>query len=155
VREGYKITIETFDKAYPELEHLYIEHYKEMCARLDKEGIHFSSYKPRLKEYAEASRVGSMLTFVIRFNGKPVGHSNVYLMNDMHNNDLNGHEDIIYVTPEHRNGVGRELIKRIILELKERGIRNFYASPVTDLRVGKLFKRMGFKPLAQQMIYHF
>ncbi len=155
MKEGYTITIEGFDESYNELEPLYREHYAQMCARLETIGVHLSAYKPRLNDYSQASKVGGLLTFVVRFNGKAVGHSNVYLVNDMHNNELNGHEDTIYLTPEHRNGVGRELIKRILSELKSRGIRRFYASPITDLMVGKLFEKMGFKHSAEQMIYHF
>jgi GNAT superfamily N-acetyltransferase len=156
LKEGYSIAIEGFDETYKELEPLYREHYAQMCARLDTEGIHLSPYKPRLADYSQASKVGGLLTFVVRFEGKAVGHSNVYLVNDLHNNELNGHEDTIYLTPEHRkSGIGRELIKRILSELKSRGIRRFYASPITDLRVAKLFGKMGFKHSAEQMIYHF
>jgi L-amino acid N-acyltransferase YncA len=155
LKDGYTITIEGFDETYPELESLYREHYKQMCERLETTGVFLSAYKPRLKDYSEASKLGGLLTFVVRFNGKAIGHSNVYLVNDMHNNELNGHEDTIYITPEHRNGIGRELIRRILVELKARGIRRFYASPITDLRVGKLFEKMGFKHSAEQMIYHF
>ena len=63
-----------------------------------------------LDEYEKASRGGWLLTFVLLAEKIPVGHCNVYITNDMHNNDLIAQEDTIYVLPEHRNGVGKKMI---------------------------------------------
>ena len=155
MKSGYTVSREGFDATYNELDRLYREHYTEMCERLETIGVHLSPYNPRLKDYSEASRLGSLITFVLRYNGVAVGHSNIYLANDMHNNELNAHEDTIYVTPGHRNGVGREFIKAIIEHLRSMGIRRWYAASVTDMRVAKLWNRMGFKHHAEQMVYHF
>ena len=155
MREGYTVSLQGFDETYKELEPLYRQHYKEMTDRLEGLGIFSSVYNPRLDTYSHASKVGGLLTFVLRFQGKAVGYSNVYLANDMHNQDLIAQEDTIYVTPSHRNGVGRELVKHILRELESRGVKRALVSAATDLRVAKIWKRMGFKPSAEQMTYVF
>jgi GNAT superfamily N-acetyltransferase len=142
---------ETFD----ELEPLYRQHYQEMVERLAKDGITYSAYNPRWEQYWKASDEGWLLTFILRHEGKAVGCSNVYVTNDMHNNDLIAQEDTIYVVPEHRNGVGKKFVRVILDELKERGVKRVNVSAMTDLRVAKLWKRMGFKEAATQMMYTF
>lgn len=142
---------ETFD----ELEPMYRQHYQEMVERLAKDGITYSPYNPRWEQYWKASDEGWLLTFILRHEGKAVGCSNVYITNDMHNNDVIAQEDTIYVLPEHRNGVGRKFVKVILEELKERGVKRVNVSAMTDLRVAKLWKRMGFKESATQMMYTF
>jgi ribosomal protein S18 acetylase RimI-like enzyme len=73
----------------------------------------------------------------------------------MHNGDLIAQEDTIYVLPEHRNGIGKKFVKIILDELKERGVKRVSVAALTDLRVAKLWKRMGFKETAIQMMYIF
>lgn len=152
---SYTIGLEGFDESYPELEPLYREHYKEMCDRLAEQGIEMSPYNPRLDEYSKASRGGWLLTIIARHEGKAVGYCNVYITNDMHNRDLIAQEDTIFVTKSHRNGLGKELVKFGLKELKARGCKRLHVSAVTDLRVAKLWERMGFKHAAHNMTYTF
>lgn len=142
-------------ETYEELEPLYRQHYGEMLERLAKDGIEYSPYNPRLDEYLKAADNGYLLTFILRFDGKAVGYSNIYLTNDMHNSDLIAQEDTIYVLPEHRNGIGKKFARVILDELKERGVKRLNVSAMTDLRATKLWKRMGFKESAIQMTYTF
>jgi GNAT superfamily N-acetyltransferase len=126
-----------------------------MCERLAKDGIQYPPYNPRLEKYIQSGDEGWLLTFLIRLEGVPVGYSNVYVTHDMHNGDLIAQEDTIFVLKEHRNGVGKKLVKVILEELKERGVKRVLVSAMTDLRVAKLWGRMGFKEAATQMIYTF
>jgi GNAT superfamily N-acetyltransferase len=152
---NYTFHIGKHRETFSELEPLYRQHYQEMLERLTKDGIEYSPYNPRWDQYWKASDEGWLLTFIIRHEGKAVGCSNVYLTNDMHNGDLIAQEDTIYVLPEHRNGVGKQLVKFILNELKERGVKRVNVAALTDLRVAKLWKRMGFKESAIQMVYTF
>lgn len=152
---SYVITVEKFKATYNELEPLYRQHYKEMTDRLAVNGITYSPYKPRLEEYAKAGEGGWLLTFVLRLEGAACGYCNVYITNDMHNNDLIAQEDTVFVVKEHRNGIGKKLVKHVLEELKGRGVKRLNVSAMTDLRVAKLWKRMGFKEAATQMIYEF
>lgn len=141
---------------YSELCPLYMQHYSEMQARLKKDGVEVPDYNPRLAEYFKAFTAGYLVNYVIRTeDGVPVGYSNVYITNDMHNNQLMAQEDTIYVLPEHRNGIGKQLVKYILADLDKRGCKQVRITPVTDLRVGKIWKRMGFKEVATQMVYTF
>ena len=153
---NYEITLEKFKDTYTELEPLYRQHYSEMVERLKADGVDdYSPYNPRLDEYVKAGDGGWLLTFVLRLNGVAVGYSNVYLTNDMHNQDLIAQEDTIFVLKEHRNGVGKKMVKLILEELRSRGVKRVLVSAMTDLRVAKLWRRMGFKDVATQMIYKF
>jgi L-amino acid N-acyltransferase YncA len=152
---NYTITLEKFTQNYRELEPLYRQHYAEMTERLAAEGVFYSPYAPRLDKYGEACEGGWLLNFVVRNDGVAVGYSNVYLTNDMHNNDLICQEDTVFVLKEHRNGIGKKLVQCVIEELRSRGVKRLIVSAMTDLRVAKLWKRMGFKEMATQMIYEY
>lgn len=153
---NYEITLEKFKDTYTELEPLYRQHYSEMVERLCADGVeNYSPYNPRLDEYVRAGEGGWLLTFVLRLNGVAVGYSNVYITNDMHNHDLIAQEDTIFVLKEHRNGVGKKMVRHILEELRRRGVKRVLVSAMTDLRVAKLWRRMGFKDVATQMIYKF
>lgn len=153
---NYEITLEKFKDTYTELEPLYRQHYSEMVERLHADGVDdYSPYNPRLDEYVRAGEGGWLLTFVLRLDGKACGYSNVYLTNDMHNQDLIAQEDTIFVLKEHRNGVGKQMVRHILEELRKRGVKRVLVSAMTDLRVAKLWRRMGFKDVATQMIYKF
>jgi ribosomal protein S18 acetylase RimI-like enzyme len=73
----------------------------------------------------------------------------------MHNGDLIATEDMIYVLPEHRNGLGTKIVRFALEELRTRKVKRVLVSPVTDLRVAKIWRRMGFREVAVQMSYEF
>lgn len=151
----YTFAIERGDLNYSELEPNYRRHYAEMCERLGKDGFQVSPYAPRLKQYFEAFEGGWLINYVARFNGEAIGHANIYLTNDMHNGDLIACEDMIYIVPEHRNGVGRRLAKFAIADLGTRGVKRLMIEALTDLRLEKVWQRMGFKTVAARMTYEF
>lgn len=152
----YKISLERGDLNYSELEPLYRMHYGEMQSRLKADGFHVSDYKPRLDVYFPAFAGGWLLNFVARTEeGEAVGYANVYLTQDMHNSDLIAMEDLIYVRPDHRNGLGTKIVKHALEDLRGRGVRRVTVNPVTDLRVAKIWRRMGFRDVAVRMTYDF
>lgn len=134
---------------------LYCLHYDEMQARLAADGIDIPEFKPRLGVYFPAADAGNLITFIVVHDEKIVGYSNIWLTNDMHNGEYIAQEDTIYIVKEHRNGVGKRLVKRILADLEKRGVKRVHITPVTDLRVAKIWKRMGFKPASELMIYSF
>jgi GNAT superfamily N-acetyltransferase len=152
---SYSITIEKFTDTYLELEPLYRQHYSEMVERLAGQGIVYSPYNPRLHEYGEACKRGDLITYVLRLNDSACGYTNVYLTSDMHNGDLISQEDTLFVLKDHRNGVGKKLVQFVLEDLRSRGVKRLMVSAMTDLRVAKLWGRMGFKEAATQMIYEF
>lgn len=153
---SYTITQEPAHLTYKELEPLYRKHYNEMQARLQSEGVDYvSEFRPRLDAYFKASAEGWMLSFVLRMDGKPIGYSNIYLTNDMHNGDLIAQEDTIYVRKEYRIGLGRKLADHIHAELKRRNVKRMNVTTITDPRVGKWLERQGYKHTGQCMTINF
>ena len=140
---------------HPVLDPLYRQHFAEMKARMERDGLPIGDYNPQLPDYFAAMDNGSLLTFIVLENETVIGYSNVYLHNDMHTGELVASEDTIYVLPEHRNGVGKKLVKFILAHLESLGVKRVTISPVTDLRVGKIWSRMGFRPVAELMVYNF
>lgn len=151
----YTIAIEDGRANYDELLPNYRRHYAEMQARLAGQGVNIPEYNPRLKQYFQAFDAGYLINYVARFEGRPVGYSNVYLTNDMHNGEFIAQEDTIYVLPEHRNGLGKTLTKFILEDLRQRGVKRASVTALTDLRVAKLWQRLGFKHTAHHMTYIF
>jgi ribosomal protein S18 acetylase RimI-like enzyme len=151
----YAIALENGHAAHDELDPLYRRHYAEMKARLEQDGIPIGDYNPRLKHYFEAMDGGWLLTFVVRLDGQAVGYSNVWLTQDMHNSQLIAQEDTIYILPDHRNGIGKKLVKFILADLKSRGVVRVLITPVTDLRVAAIWRRMGFRSTAEVLTYTF
>lgn len=152
---SYTFGIENGATNYPELEPLYRKHYAEMQQRLAEQGVAIADFNPRLDVYFAGWSAGHIVNYVIRESGTVVGYGNVYLTNDMHNCEPIAQEDTLYVLKEHRNGVGRKLVKFVLADLKSRGVKRLNVTAMTDLRVAKLWERMGFKPVAHAMSYTF
>ena len=149
----YTIALEPFEEAFPDFEPLTRLHYEEMKSRLAAQGIPIGPYKPRFDVYRQAARDGYLYTFVVRTEaGEAVGHATIYLQQDMHNGEMYAREDTLYVRPDHRNGVGRRLVKYLLDAMRERGAKRFVCQAGTDIRAGKLYKRIGFRPAAETMI---
>lgn len=152
---SYSFSVERFRETYAELEPLYRQHYAEMCQRLEANGVKTSPYAPRIESYCQYGDAGWLLTFVLRHEGRAVGYSNIYVTQDMHNGDKIAQEDTIFVTREHRNGIGKKLVLYVIQHLRQIGVTRLNVSALTDLRVAKLWSRMGFKEVATQMTFQF
>lgn len=142
-------------KWHEKLDPLYRQHYAEMRARLEANGTPIGEYNPQLARYFDAMDRGDLLTFIVMDLETVVGYCNVYVTRDMHNSELIAQEDAIYMLPEHRTGAGRKLVLYILQHLRRLGVVRVNITPVTDLRVGKIWARMGFKPVAELMTYTF
>lgn len=151
----YTFATECLPDIYPEMEPLARCHYQEMVDRLTSIGVEVSPYNPRLDEYFKAARGGWLKTFTARLDGKLCGYANVYVTNDMHNRDLIAQEDVLYVSRDHRGGTGKKLVQYGLEELRKLGVKRLMVSAVTDAGVAILWRRMGFKDLAQQMVFIF
>lgn len=152
----YAFSVEQGAATLKELFPLYAAHYREMQARLKADGIDIPNFNPRIDEYVKGWIAGRIINFVVRTGaGEPVGYSNIYLTHDMHNSELIAQEDTIFLLKEHRNGVGMRFAKFILADLASRGVKRVIATPVTDLRVARIWERMGFKHAAHSMVYTF
>lgn len=152
---GYTFHIEDGVANYYELLPLYKAHYAETQERMRACGARPSEFAPMMDNYEQAARGGWLLTYVARLDGEPVGASNVFLTNDGLSGAIIAVEESLYVLPEHRNGVGRNLLKFILADLPGRGVERLMLDAVTDLRAAKAWRRMGFTDFSHRMAYHF
>jgi GNAT superfamily N-acetyltransferase len=140
---------------YPAIESLCKKHYAEMQERLAADGVPIGDFNPRTETYFQAADRGEFLMFIALEDNDLIGYSGIWVTPDMHNGQLIASEDTIYVLPGHRNGAGKALAKFILNHLENIGVKRVTITPVTDLRVGKIWQRLGFKPVAQLMTYTF
>ena len=152
---SYTFHIEKFHENYHEMESIYQQHYADMTDRLSKIGVECSPFNPRLDQYFAASEGGWLISYIVRLDGKAVGYCNVYITNHMHNRDLIAQEDALYVLKAHRSGVGKKLVEYGLSDLRDRGVKRLNVNAMTDLRVAKLWERMGFKHTCHSMTYTF
>ena len=152
---SYVVTLENIEQTYKELEPLYRAHYAEMTERMAECDVELSPYNPRKDEYFKAGNAGYLLTFMLKYEDEPVGYCNIYITNDMHNQDLIAQEDTIYVVKKHRQGAGRLLSRKVHEELKSRGVKRMSVTTSTDLRVKNWLERQGYKHTAHHMTITF
>lgn len=151
----YAYTVERYAETLEEMTPIYRQHYQEMADRLAKDGIEVSPFNPRFDAYINYNESGDLMHFLVRKDGKAVAYANVYVTRDMHNQDLIAQEDAIYVIPEHRNGIGRILTKKILAALKSAGVKRAYMTAVTDPRATHLWKRLGFRETGSVLTIQF
>ncbi|MCA2891406.1 MAG: GNAT family N-acetyltransferase [Microcystis sp. M048S1] len=137
----------------PDFCRLTSEHYQEMKERLEKDGIKTSPFNPQLDRYIKFNNDGWLKFFIVKHDAECVGYCLIYITNDMHNGDKIAKEDALFVTRNHRNGIGKKLVQHVLAELKKLDVQKAYCTAVTDLRVSKLWQRMGFKNMATEMVY--
>jgi GNAT superfamily N-acetyltransferase len=141
---------------YPALEPLFRRHYAEMQARLSGEGVTIGDYDPRLEDDFAAADRGEYQCAIVLENETLIGYCAFWVVNDMHcRTELICQEDALYIVPEARKGAGKPLVKFILQHLDTLGVKRATITPVTDLRVGKVWKRMGFVPVAELMVWNF
>jgi GNAT superfamily N-acetyltransferase len=140
---------------YEALEPLFKRHYLEMQTRLAADGVTIGDYNPRLETYFQAADRGEYKVFIVLENETLIGYCSLWVSEDMHNSQLIAQEDALYIVPERRKGAGRPLVKFILSYLESIGVVRATITPVTDLRVGKMWARLGFKPVAELMTYQF
>lgn len=152
----YRINIERFEEAYPDVEPLCRAHYDEMQMRLAGLGVFYPDYNPRLDAYVAADKIGELVFFVTRtIEGEAIGYSSVWITRDLHNSELVSQEDTIYIRRDHRNGIGRKLTKFILSYLQESGVKRAHVGTMTDPRVVKMCERLGFRHIAHGMTLSF
>jgi len=152
----YSFALESGWENFPELEKLYLEHWDEHMARERDLGIDPEPLTMNLPRYRKSWESGHLLNYVARYNptNEAVGAANVYLSTDMHTRELIGIEDSLFVTKAHRKGVGRGLVKFILEDMYQRGVRRGYLDAATDPRAAKQWERMGFRPYSTRMVIH-
>lgn len=152
---SYTYAVEKMADVWDEFEPLARMQYAEMVDRLAPMGREHAPFNPLKETYLSYNERGLLTLFTIRHDGVPVGYAMVYVMPDMHNQELVAREDTLYVHPDHRRGVGRNLVKKILEALRVSGVKRVEVEVTTDPRVAHAWRRMGFQDTSTRLSYYF
>ena len=150
---AYTITIEKFHETYAEMEPLYRQHFAEMRERKADVGIEIGDYALDTEGYFAYSESGQLISFIARHEGEPVGYIHAYLTRDHRTGEIIATEDSVFVLPEHRNGLGRDMVKFVLEYFKRSNVRRVIITSAGDKRLPLLLTRMGFKTTGIEMTY--
>lgn len=115
-----------------------------------REGLGFN---PDIALYLEYERIGYYHLFTARHDGKLVGDCGMYVRTSMHSQTTNASEDTIYLYPEYRKGGnGGRFLDFVENHLTQKmGVREITIDiKLSNVRVGKLMERRGYRPCSIQ-----
>jgi GNAT superfamily N-acetyltransferase len=131
-----------FDAIFEQLRHLHLSHWNET------ESYRRSVFAPRydlLRKYW----IDGIAWGWGAFDGKRlVGHATVYVTTSVHTGELTATEDALYVLPEYRKGVGADLVRRALSDLRVAGVAELWCTTKPATRVGAMLERLGMKHVA-------
>ena len=146
----YFINVEPYQSTYEELKVLYKQCYDELADIYKKDGRIYPEYNPWLESYKHSDETNAIVLYVVREEGNAIGYCLMYITQDTRTQELVTYEDSIYISPEHRNGLGMLLGKGIVRDMRDRGIKRIILSAING-RIVNMWKRIGFTPIATTM----
>ena len=101
-------------------------------------------FNPVYERYAEFERIGWLVLFVVRDDGKYAGHGIMYLTPSMHTQAIIATEDLMFLLPEYRNGgVGRKLYKFVEDTMWSMGATEISVTAKPGSPAAKLLESLG------------
>jgi len=98
------------------------------------------------ERYAEYERVGYYLQYVARDGENLAGYIGMYITNSMHTQELIASEDIVYMKPQYRGGMGTvRFVKFYEEDLRKRGVKNVSVTVKKDSSAYRLAHKMGYE----------
>lgn len=108
---------------------------------------------PDYAQICQLERLGMYAYFTARLGGDLVGQLAAYVQNCPHTGLLMARDNLLYVAPEHRVGVGKALITYAVDVFASIGVRNMECHTAPDNRVQSMIKRLGFKHTANRYTF--
>lgn len=134
--------VQDYEAVIGPLQFLHRAHWDET------EDYRHSNFQPQYRLLRQYWDWGLLRIWVARCEGKVIGHLTAYVSTSVHTGEQIATEDALYVLPEHRKGVGTELVRRALADLKEEGVAEVWATAKPQTRVGLLLKRLRFAHVA-------
>lgn len=98
------------------------------------------------ERYMEYERVGYYIQFVAKDGNKLAGYLGMYITNSMHTQELIADEDILYMKPEYRGGMGSvRFLKFAEGFLKAKGVKSICVTVKKDSAAHRLSKAFGYE----------
>ena len=95
--QGYDFSAERLDEVLDEIHPLHEAQWQET-----EKYRHALPLNPDYQRGVRMFLQGQIVQFMVRHDGKAVGHMRMYLNKCMHSQALIAHEDTLYILPEHR-----------------------------------------------------
>ena len=137
--------IEPLNQCWNEAMVLASRHWEET------ESYRGQAFSPEYARYESYERNGWFLGFTARDGGMLVAYAGIYLVPDMHTQELLCTEDAFFIEKAHRRGrTFLRFYKYIESEVKARGAaRILFTAPVTN-GTGRLLEKLDYKPVSVQ-----
>lgn len=150
-----EIRIEQLREITNEIYPLAESHYNELKDSLKKNGIDYPEFNPNVENCIQGNETGHIIVYTARVDGELVGYLFVQLFYNVFNYDFNAQELSFYVKKNHRNGIGKRLAFFCLNDLRNRKVKFLQVTASVDMRVTKLWQRIGFKPVSHSLLYQF
>ena len=137
-----EFNIERFGSIIDEVMPLLEMHHKELWWDKDQ------ALDIDLETYYHSCENNRYPIFTARDNGKLIGYSTYFVQFHVHHKSvLTAIHDVLFVLPEYRGKVGKELLQYSENELKNLGVNMIMQAVTPMIDFSPLLKRMGYKEL--------
>lgn len=109
-------------------------------------------FNANYQKLGELERLGMYVFITARLNGSLVGQLGGYIQESPITGRLTATDNLLYVLPEHRVGVGRALMKYGVEKMFEMGVSDIESATPPDNRNQAVLKRLGFRHVANKYI---
>lgn len=137
--------VEAWSNALPAMRTLFPLHWEELA--LDQESVPLS---PDYRRYAALEREGALSVVTVRENGSLCGYAVMVVTPGLHYRTcLEARMDMFWIMPEVRGHAmpGVRLFRAVERELRRRGVQRVYVGSKLHKDVGRLFERLGYRPI--------
>lgn len=110
-------------------------------------------FNPDYSQICQLERLGMYAYFTARFGDDLVGQLAAYVQTCPHTGLLMARDNLLYVLPEHRVGVGKALIEYGVDVVMSIGVTQIECHTAPENRVQAMIKRFGFKHTANRYIF--
>lgn len=136
--------VETVAGVLDEIRPLFADHFDELALDKDKAPL-----DPQYDLYLAREARGEALVVTLREAGELVGYFIGFVAPGLHyRRTLTFIMDIFWVRRDHRNrSGGLRLMRRLMAELKRRGVQRAFLGSKLHRDSGRLFEAFGFRPV--------
>lgn len=112
-------------------------------------------FKPEFERYNQYDKLGWLITFTVRDEGRMIGYSLIYVTPSMHTQQTIATEDTIFLLPEYRKGRnGLRFHQFVETELLNLGVKEIIVTAKPGSAACRILDYMGFQVINHQYSKH-